>query len=363
MNSLIKLIRSDLRDFNPYQSARDQAQTGEIWLNANELPWDPSANFSLNNIHLNRYPVSKQPPQLLDRLAQIYQVSAQQILVTRGSSEAIELLLRLFCMPQQDKIMTFPPTFELYALAARLQGIGAVTVPLRLEDGFKLDINQVSRQWEDTVKLIFICSPNNPTGSTVSIDEIGELCEKFAEKSIIVVDEAYIEFSQQQSMVRYLDQWKNLVVLRTLSKAYGLAGARCGVAIGSQALIEWLVKVVAPYLLPSLTIRTVEQALEPEYTKKIDGYIKEICKQREFVMEQLKNIPCVEHIWPSDANFVLVRLHKQQQVFSQCKAKGVIFRDVSQHPSLTDCVRITIGSAEENERLLNVLGRVVNSLG
>ncbi len=116
MNSLIKLIRSDLRDFNPYQSARDQAQTGEIWLNANELPWDPSANFSLNNIHLNRYPVSKQPPQLLDRLAQIYQVNPQQILVTRGSSEAIELLLRLFCMPQQDKIMTFPPTFELYAL-------------------------------------------------------------------------------------------------------------------------------------------------------------------------------------------------------------------------------------------------------
>ena len=220
MPTVDDLIREDLRDFQAYSSARKEANVAAINLNANESPWETG---------LNRYP-DQQPAKLVARLAEYFSLKAAEILVTRGSDEGIDCLLRLFCRYQKDSIIVCPPTFGMYAVSAKLQGAAIIQVPLRCED-FSIDTNAIVAQWQNTTRLVFICSPNNPTGSVVPLADIAVLCEQLSGKAMVVVDEAYIDFGSQESCTSLIKRFDNLVVLRTFSKAFGLAAARVGVLL------------------------------------------------------------------------------------------------------------------------------------
>lgn len=355
---ILQLIRADLRTFKPYQSARSDIHydPNKIWLNANELPWNVIDNITLGE-SLNRYP-EQQPQQLIQRLSEHYQINKQNILLSRGSDEAIDLLMRLFCLPGQDSIIVCPPTFGMYAIYAKLQGIDVKVAPLIKEGGFQLNLESVAKQWDVSVKLIFICSPNNPTGNQIDIKEILSLCETYSGKSIIVVDEAYIEFAQEQSLVETINRYDNLVLLRTLSKAYGLAGARCGITLASKGIIQYLSRLLPPYPLASPTIAVVKEVFKNENLAKIANYIHCIKQQRAQLYLVLQQMNITKQVWPSEANFILVEFTDLVKVMAQCRGQGVILREFSGNPSLKNCARITVGTPQENERLIQILTRI-----
>jgi histidinol-phosphate aminotransferase len=342
----LALARSEIVSMSAYRSARSEKLTASIWLDANENPW--------NENRYNRYP-EPQPASVVSKLSTIYDVNPGQILVTRGSDEGIDLLVRLFCRAGQDKIMICPPTYGMYKIAATIQGAEVVEVPLLKENNFSLNMQEMLGVWQSDIKVIFLCSPNNPTGNLLDVNDILCLCKTLDGKSIIVVDEAYIEFSADNSLIKYLDDCSNLVILRTLSKAYGLAGTRCGVTIANKSIIQLLKKIVAPYPIPQPIADIISRQLD---ASDIETQTKVLCLERERIFDFLSSKPFVKKIWKSAANFLLFEAVNSKLILDTCLSHGIVLRDRSGEYNLANCIRVTIGQPSENTLLMEVLNRV-----
>lgn len=347
MTWLLPLIRPELRNFAAYRSARSEAAApASIELDANESPWPPFGRFAAEG-NFNRYP-TQQPAALTERLAQIYNVAADRILVGRGSDEGIDLLVRLFCRAGQDQILICPPTFGMYKVAAGIQGAATLEVPLR--DG-QLDLPAILAACTVDTKLIFIPSPNAPMGHEMAPGDILTLCKARGEKSLVVVDEAYVEFTADpKGILASQDQFPNLVVLRTLSKAHALAGERVGCVIATAEIIRALRTILAPYPLPRSSIRAAIDALSPNGL--IEGLQRRriLSDERQRMSRALVTSPLVNKVYPSAANFLLVGVNNVAAVQERLRSFGIRARDRS--ADLPNTLRISIGTPEENNAVL-----------
>jgi histidinol-phosphate aminotransferase len=351
VDSTLKLVRPDILALTAYSSARKEAKGGRVWLDANENPETPSAAKPL----LNRYP-EPQPAALVAQLASLYGVEANQVLVTRGSDEGIDLLLRTFCRAGQDAILFTPPTYGMYVVAAGIQGAATVTVPLIRENNFALDADAVLKAVTPEVKLVFLCSPNNPTGGLLDRATVMSLVRALAGRAVVVVDEAYVDFAGQPSLAAEIPANPNLVVLRTLSKAFGLAGARVGTTIADPAIIAVLQKVIAPYPVPTPVLLAALEALSPAGLAASRASVATLLAERARLAAALPKLPAVKRVWPSDANYLLVEVSDSAKAMAAGRSAGVIWRDRSK--DVPNSIRITVGTAEENNATLEVLSRV-----
>ncbi len=350
IGQLINLARKEVINLVPYSSARNESNQVGIHLDANENPFDLTNGF-------NRYP-EPQPNRLRQKLSELYGVREAQLLITRGSDEAIDLLLRVFCQAHVDGILITPPTYGMYSVSASIQGAFIESVPLLPERGFNLDVDAIIKQWRPQIKLMFLCSPNNPTGNTLDTAAILSLCEYFHDKALIVIDEAYIEFSSSQSFAGVLERFPNLIILRTISKAYGLAGARCGCVLAHPELIGLLKKVIAPYPIPTPVVLCVLDVLSDANFARTKIQIQTIRSLREQLYAFLQNHSAVKYVYPSEANFLLLAVDSPSRWMRICRERGIVIRDRSNIPGLTDCIRISIGTPEENQTLQEVLSDV-----
>ena len=322
-----------------------------VRLNANEAP--ETHYFADDPLRLNRYPEAR-PYKLRAKLADFYGISEDALLVTRGSSEAIDVITRTYCRAYQDSVISMPPTFELYPYFAKIQGAECIEVPLH-DETFTADIDAVLERCKDATKLIFFCSPNNPTGSLVDAADILRVAEERRGKSIVVVDEAYNEFSKQDSLAKLATAHENLIVLRTLSKAYGLAGARCGVAISNPDIIETAAGVLSPFSFPTPVVDCVVAALAEKRLSAAKRYVEEAVAERERLCSALCEYAAVLKVWPTEGNFLLARVRGQQAILDGLKAHKILVRGYSERQRLKDCIRITIGTPAENDALLSAL--------
>jgi histidinol-phosphate aminotransferase len=350
MSWVTQLARPEIVALQAYEHAAWEPTLER--LHANELPWRSFADESLAG--LNRYP-EPQPRALVERLASLYDVSPESVLVGRGSDEAIDLLIRGFCRAGHDSVVICPPTFGMYSVAARIQGANVLTVPLRADAGFALDEQAVLERCKRDVKLVFLCSPNNPTGNLLSADSVLTLARALQGRAIVVVDEAYIEFSGAQSLARRIPELPNLAILRTLSKAYALAGARCGTLIADPEVVSLLRKVIPPYAIPQLCMEAVLKALEPAQLAASKVRLETIRAERGRMLTALPACSNVTRIWPSAANFLLVEFEDAPLALARSRGARLLIRDVRGYPGLGRCLRITIGSPEQNTRLLEAL--------
>jgi histidinol-phosphate aminotransferase len=345
-----RLARPDIVALKAYEHAVWEPELER--LHANELPWRSFADESLAG--LNRYP-EPQPRELVERLAALYDVAPNSILVGRGSDEAIDLLIRGFCRAGQDSIIICPPTFGMYSVAARIQGANVITVPLKADAGFALDERAVLDKCTPDVKLVFLCSPNNPTGNLLSEDSIISLTRALEGRAVVVVDEAYIEFSGAQSLARKIGDLPQLAVLRTLSKAYALAGARCGTLIADPEVVALLRKVIPPYAIAQLSMEAVLKVLDPAQLTVSRERLATIVSERDRMVGALGKVPNVTRVWPSASNFLLVEFEDVPLALARSRGARLLIRDVRGYPGLGRCLRITVGSPEQNNRLLDAL--------
>lgn len=351
MSGLTALFRPELRSLEPYRAAT--YASGLLRLNANEVPWaSPGAEG------LNRYPPVR-PDALTERLAEHYGVRQDRVLVTRGSSEAIELLIRALCRPGQDDIIICPPTFGMYAHYAQVQGAGIAEVPLLAEDGFSLDTASLKAACSARTRIVFLCSPNNPTGNALAVADVAAVCDAVEDRALIVVDAAYAEFAANTAeLMALLDRYPQLVVLRTLSKALGLAGVRCGALISSAEIVDMTGRIMPPYAFSSPCEAVVLAALAPGARAAADTRLADIRQERERLSAQLAAHRGVRRVWPSEANFILVAAADPAALMTAARAGGVLIRDFSDSPWTPGCIRITVGSPEDNDQLLAALEAV-----
>lgn len=350
MSNVLALARPEIVALQPYQHAAWKPTLER--LHANEMAWRPVGDTSIAG--LNHYP-EPQPKVLLERLASLYEMAPNHILVGRGSDEGIDLLIRAFCRAGQDHILVCPPTYSMYQVTANIQGAGTIEVPLTQD--FSLDRKRIVAAWRDSIKLVFVCSPNNPTGNALDADEIRALCRDLDGKALVVVDEAYIEFSRTESLAGSLDRFPNLVVLRTLSKAYALAGARCGAVLAHPDIIGLLARIIQPYAMPSPTITAAMEFTAPAAVTELRKRIAIIHGERERLINQLGKLPIIKRVWPSEANFLLLDCADAASVLSATVQVGLIIRDQRSQKALPNSVRITVGTPEQNERLLRGLAQ------
>lgn len=349
------IARDNILSLKAYVAGAQRADT--IRLNANEAP---ASHWPASGKPLNRYP-EVHPVRLQARLARLFDVDADNLLVTRGSSEAIDLLIRSFCRADHDTLIISPPTFEMYRFYADIQSAGIINVPLVAENDFMLDPGAVLASCADSTKLVFICSPNNPTGTMVPENVVDTIATRLEGRAIVVVDEAYVEFANRESLAKRATGRSNIVVLRTLSKAHALAGARCGAAIASSDVIDVLRKVLPPYSFPTPVIECVMAALAEDRLSESADAVASIVQERERLIEKLAAMPCVERSWQSHANFILVRFRGLRNVLDELGKARILIRDFSSVPGLDECARITIGTAAENDQLLDVLSALRSS--
>lgn len=347
--SIANLAREEIRNLRAYTSAAT-ADDG-IKLNANE---SPLATGTHDSAGLNRYPAIR-PRTLTQIMARHYSVQAGNVLVTRGSSEAIDLLIRSFCEPGQDNVLLTPPVFEMYQVYASIQGVQITNVPLQPDNDFALDPDSVLAACDERTKLIFLCSPNNPLGSVVSKRQVLEILQARAGQSVVVLDEAYIEFSDQESLTSLVNEYENLVVLRTLSKALALAGVRCGAAIASTELIRLLDGVLAPYAISSPVIASAERALSDQQLALSSDATRAIVKERERLRHELTACNAVEKVWPSQANFLFVRFQCLDTVKRCLVRAGIAIRLFGDELPIKECARITVSLADDNQQLVDAL--------
>ena len=353
MSALLDLVRPDLRDFAGYKSARSEALRGDVWLNANESAW---ANPADAQGHSRRYP-DPQPPALRARLADVYGVGPDQLLVGRGSDEAIDLLVRALCVPGQDAIVVTPPVFGMYVVCARLQGARIIQVPLVDGDaGLVADLDAIGEAaLGQGAKLVFLCSPSNPAGSAIPLDGIVALASALEGRALVVVDEAYGEFADGASATTLLDAHANVVVLRTLSKAHALAAARIGVVIGGTELIAVLQRCQAPYPVPTPCAELALAGLSDPALAQTRERVAVVRRERERLLYALGGLPGVRRVYPSQGNYLLVRFDDPERAFRALLSAGVVVRDQRAAPQLGDALRITIGSPEQNDRVIAAL--------
>lgn len=351
----VDLARPELRALQPYSSARMEARGGAILLNANESPWPPFAGREA----WNRYP-DPQPAALVARLAALYGVDDDQVLIGRGSDEGIDLLVRAFCAAGRDAILISPPTFGMYAVCARIQGAAVVEAPLRAD--FTLDVDAVLAAVAPSIKLVFVCAPNNPSGAGVPRAAILRLAEALADRALLVVDEAYVEFVDPDgecgSVADRIGDFGNLVVLRTLSKAWALAGVRLGALLADARVIALLRKLMPPYPLPTPCVEAALRALSEDAAGKVRERIGVIHRERARLRKALESLGCVRAVLPSQANFLTVRFGNAGKAYAALLDAGVVVRDVRRYSMLGDALRITLGAPAENDRVLEVLGGV-----
>ncbi|HEY2623211.1 MAG TPA: histidinol-phosphate transaminase [Dyella sp.] len=347
--SVLDLARAEIRAMQPYSSARMEASGGAIMLNANESAWAPPGDDGLG---CNRYP-DPQPQALLDALATLYGVRSNQVLVGRGSDEAIDLLVRAFCRAGQDAIAIQPPTFGMYAVSARIQGAAVVEVPL--SPSFTLDVDALLAALRPAVKLVFVCTPNNPTGQQVAQAEMVRLAQALSGRALLVVDEAYIEFSDAASVAGLINRYDNLAVLRTLSKAWALAGARIGSLLANEEVIALLRRIMPPYPLPRPCVDLALEALSERGQTIARGHVEIVRQERQRMRAALAVLPGVRQVLPSQANFLAVRFDDAAAAYQRLLGAGIVVRDVRRYPQLGDALRITIGTPEENDRVLTAL--------
>ncbi len=347
------LVRNNIKKLKPYTCARDLYSTG-ILLDANENSFG-STFQELEELHLNRYPDPHQV-DLRNAVSKLLNVEANKLFFGVGSDEIIDLLIRIFCEPKEDQVMLLEPTYGMYKVACDINNVETVS-PL-LNNSFQIDFAEVERHYSDKVKIIFVCSPNNPTGNLLNKNDILRLCKTY--NSIVVVDEAYIDFSEPSaSLINEVSNYQNLVVMRTFSKAWGLAGVRLGFCATDEEIISYLFKVKAPYNINALTRYAVLKSITNEEKKK--GAVSAIISERVRVENELKNISTITNVYPSDANYLLIRLPNAKAVQKQLAENGIVIRDRSSQPKLDNCLRITIGTKEENDTLLSELKNLLQN--
>lgn len=349
--SISQLSRKNIQALTPYQSARRLGGNGDVWLNANEYAVSP--NFGLTDHTFNRYP-EPQPLAVIEGYARYAGVAPENVLVSRGGDESIELLIRAFCEPS-DQILYCPPTYGMYAVSADTCDINTKTVPLTTD--FQLNLPEIKRNL-DGVKIIFVCSPNNPTGNLIKRSDLLELLQITAGKAIVVVDEAYIEFCPEATLANELPNYPHLAIIRTLSKAFALAGLRCGFTLANAELIGVLQKVIAPYPLPVPVSDIAAQALSPQGIEQMRERVAEVITLRTDLQKNLENLPLVEKVFDSEANYLLFKCQDGQKVFKALWDQGIILRDQHKALGLQNCIRITIGTAEENQRVIEAVKQV-----
>ncbi|MEK0266131.1 histidinol-phosphate transaminase [Stenotrophomonas rhizophila] len=351
--SLLSLVRADLQAFAGYSSARSSALVGDVWLNANESAWANPADAAGG---ARRYP-DPQPAALRDRLAELYGCSSEQLLIGRGSDEAIDLLVRALCEPGRDAVVTTPPVFGMYAVCARLQNAPLIEVPLVDQgDALVADIDAViAAALGGNAKLVFLCSPSNPAGSVIPLAEIEWVANALQGRALVVVDEAYGEYAEQPSATTLLSRYENIAVLRTLSKAHALAAARIGSLIADAALIQLLRRCQAPYPVPAPCAELALAGLSAESLAVTTQRIAQIKAERTRLQSGLAALPGVVRVYPSQGNYLLARFADAQGAFDALLAAGVVVRDQRAAPQLGDALRITIGSPEQNDRVLAAL--------
>lgn len=343
------LARANVRELTPYLSARRLGGKGDVWLNANEYP--TAVEFNLTQQTLNRYPEC-QPATVIERYAAYAGVKPSQVLVSRGADEGIELLIRAFCEPGRDAVLYCPPTYGMYSVSAETIGVECRTVQAR--DDWQLDLPAIEQQL-DGVKVVFVCSPNNPTGQLINQDDLRALLEMTRDRAIVVADEAYIEFCPQASLAGWLSDYPHLAILRTLSKAFALAGLRCGFTLANEDVINLLLKVIAPYPLSTPVADIAAQALTAEGIAAMRARVNEIVANRRHLMDGLAALSSVEQVFASKTNYVLARLNDSSRLFKSLWDQGIILRDQNKQPSLSGCLRITVGTRAECQRVLDAL--------
>jgi histidinol-phosphate aminotransferase len=350
---ILSLIRADLQAFAGYSSARSSALNGDVWLNANESAWANPADVAGG---ARRYP-DPQPPALRDRLAELYGCAPDQLLIGRGSDEAIDLLVRALCEPARDAVVTTPPVFGMYAVCARLQNAPLIEVPLVDQgDALVADIDAViAAVLSGNAKLVFLCSPSNPAGSVITLAEIERVATAVQGRALVVVDEAYGEYAEQPSAATLLARYDNIAVLRTLSKAHALAAARIGSLIANAALIQVLRRCQAPYPVPAPCAELALAGLGSESLAVTTQRIAQIKAERARLQAGLAALPGVRRVYGSQGNYLLARFADAQGAFDALLAAGVVVRDQRAAPQLGDALRITIGSPEQNDRVLAAL--------
>ena len=342
------LIRENIRNLTPYRSARDDFNSG-VLLDANENSFGSTVR---NSLDLHRYPDPTQD-KLREVIAEYRGVDVENLFLGVGSDEPIDLLMRIFCEPGSDSIITTPPTYGMYKVSANINNVGVKEV--QLTEKFQLQTDAIKDAADETTKLLFLCSPNNPTANDMKRTDLLKLCTTFP--GIVVVDEAYIDFSKQESMAAMVQQYPNLVVLQTFSKAFGLAGIRLGVAISNPEIISYMMRVKAPYNINKLTADTALKAFGNRELLKFN--IKRIREEREYVAEQLGHSDAVEKVYPSNANFLLFKIKHAKEVYQNLAKLGVIVRYRGNEPLCEDCLRVTIGMPDENVTFLKALKDVV----
>ncbi len=361
-----KLAREELVDMVPYQSARrlhssNGDMQSKVWLNANEA--SGTGAYQVNSNNINRYP-DFQPENLINAYRDYCGLSTdnirtENILATRGADEGIELLIRTFCRAYQDKVLICPPTYGMYAISAENHGVDTIKVPLT--DKLSLDLAELKQQ-VGQAKVVFLCSPGNPTGNLLSPQDIQATLELFADSAIVVVDEAYIEFSPEQSVASWLKDYPHLVVLRTLSKAFALAGLRCGFTLANEDVITMLSKVIAPYPISAPVAEIASEALAQNGLRQMNNRVQEIGTLRDQLAHWLVQQKWCEQVFASDANFVLFRCKNETTksfIFNTLAQQDILIRDQSKQQSLANCLRISIGSESElsllKQKIINAI--------
>ncbi len=340
--NLNNLIRDNVKNIKPYSSARDEYNNMSldmVFIDANENPFQTD---------VNRYP-DPQQTKVKERLAEIKGVSTSQILLGNGSDEVLDLLFRAFCEPKDDNIIILPPTYGMYSVLADLNAVGIISV--ELDANFEPKVSEILSAQNSNSKILFLCSPNNPTANSFNRNKVAELINGF--NGIVVIDEAYIDFSNQESWLIGLNEFPNLIVTQTLSKAYGLAGIRLGICYASELIISILNKIKPPYNVNQLTQDKALSRLNS--LNEVNQQISSILKEREVLDSKICNISFIETTYPSDANFILAKVDNANLRYDQLIKKGIVTRNRTTQPLCENCLRFTVGTKSENEKLIKAL--------
>lgn len=337
------LVRENVKQMKPYSSARDEFKDFDtadmIFLDANENPFENG---------VNRYP-DPQQTTVKATLSKLKGIPETQILLGNGSDEVLDLLFRAFCEPKADNVITLPPTYGMYGVLANINAVENREV--LLSEDFQPQVEKILETVDENTKIIFLCSPNNPTGNTFSDESVVYLLQNF--KGLVVIDEAYIDFSKKESWINEFDEYPNLVITQTLSKAYGMAGIRLGICYASSQIIAVLNKIKPPYNVNELT---QQRALKRLLTKnKVRNEIDKILEQREKLMGKLKSISFIEEIYPTEANFILVKVDDANKRYNELISKGIVIRNRTTQPLCENCLRLTVGTTSENIKLIKAL--------
>jgi histidinol-phosphate aminotransferase len=338
------LVRENIKQMKAYSSARDEfSGEASIFLDANENSFGSPLPFNYN-----RYPDPLQT-KVKEKISQIKGVPPKNIFLGNGSDEAIDLLFRVFCEPGQDNVIILPPTYGMYEVCAEMNNVKLKKVPLTAD--FQLDLDGIEAAIDEYTKIIFVCSPNNPTGNSINRNDIEVLLNNF--DGLVVIDEAYINYAKQKSFIAELTEYPNLIIMQTFSKAWGLAGLRLGMAFAGLPIINYLNKVKYPY---NINLSTQQLALEAlQGISTVNNWVKVTVEQREWLAAKIAALLFTETVYPSDANFILVKMKGAAAIYNYLAAKGIIVRDRSKVILCDDCLRITVGTPEENQQLINEL--------